>query len=60
MLWPPKPKVLHIALFMFFSFPLFAADCKKPSMPSADEWKQWLENIKLEVKITKDIQKLVH
>tara|TARA_B100000029_G_scaffold515367_1_gene621996 strand:+ start:1420 stop:2451 length:1032 start_codon:yes stop_codon:yes gene_type:complete len=47
---------IRIILLLFFSFPLFAADCKKPSMPSVDEWKQWLENIKLEA-ITKGISK---
>ena len=38
----------RIVFFILISFELFAGDCKKPEMPSNEEWNVWLNNIKLE------------
>ena len=38
----------RIILFFLISFQLLANDCKKPQMPSIEEWNSWLNNIKLE------------
>ena len=42
----------------FLSFNIFASDCKKPNMPSEDEWNTWLNKIKKEA-IEKGISKQV-
>ena len=40
--------LLSIAiLFSLISNQLFATDCKKPSMPSEEEWSSWIEEAKL-------------
>ena len=38
----------RIIFFVLISFKLLASDCKKPQMPSNEEWNVWLNNIKLE------------
>ena len=38
----------RIIFFILISFKLLANDCKKPQMPSFEEWNIWLNNIKLE------------
>jgi len=38
----------YIFIFSFFSLSLYASECKKPSMPSNEEWNIWLKNIKIE------------
>ena len=38
----------RIIFFILISFQLLANDCKKPQMPSIEEWNSWLHNIKLE------------
>ena len=38
----------RIIFFILISFQLLANDCKKPQMPSFEEWNSWLHNIKLE------------
>ena len=38
----------YLIFFLIFTFNIFAADCEKPKMPSADEWNSWLTNIKNE------------
>ena len=40
-------RTLIIALFLF-PISLFASECKKPEMPSMNEWNEWLNEIKLE------------
>ena len=40
----------RIIFFILISFELFANDCKKPEMPSNEEWNVWLNNIKSEAK----------
>jgi len=37
-----------IFIFLFISFNTFATECKKPQMPSNDEWNVWLNKIKEE------------
>ena len=37
-----------LLIIVFISFNLLASDCKKPDMPSEEEWKIWLDQIKLE------------
>ena len=37
-----------LLIFSLVSLNLYAAECKKPVMPSEIEWNTWLENIKLE------------
>ena len=42
--------IIFIFLGIYFSFSsyiLFAADCKKPTMPSNDDWEYWIEEAKL-------------
>ena len=39
---------LRIFFILLISFKIFAADCKKPDMPTDLEWSKWIENIKLE------------
>jgi len=39
---------LRIFFILLISFKIFAADCKKPDMPTSLEWSKWIENIKLE------------
>ena len=46
----------RIVFFILISFELFANDCKKPEMPSNEEWNVWLNNIKFEA-IQKGISK---
>ena len=48
--------ILFIFTFIFYSFNSFSADCKKPTMPSDDEWQQWLSIIKTEA-LNKGISK---
>ena len=48
--------LLKTIFFMFISLSLFAKDCPKPTMPSEDEWNNWLEEIKIEA-IEKSISK---
>ena len=38
----------RIIFFILISFELLANDCKKPEMPSNEEWNVWLNNIKSE------------
>ena len=38
----------YLFIFVLFTFNIYAADCEKPKMPSADEWNSWLTNIKNE------------
>ena len=40
--------VKFLIIFISISFSISAADCEKPKMPSDEEWKIWLNNIKLE------------
>ena len=39
---------LIFILFLFFSLDLFGAECKKPIMPTTQEWQLWLEGIRAE------------
>ena len=34
-------------LFVLLSYSLLAADCKKPTMPSDEDWKSWIKQIKI-------------
>ena len=40
--------ILFLIINIFFSFSLLASDCKKPTMPSLQEWETWLKGIKIE------------
>ncbi len=40
--------VKYLALFVFITFNIYAADCEKPKMPSDNEWNTWLTIIKKE------------
>ena len=40
--------IFRIIFFILISFQLLANGCKKPQMPSIEEWNSWLNNIKLE------------
>ena len=40
--------VISLGIFFVFSFnTLFASDCKKPTMPSDEDWLSWIEEAKL-------------
>ena len=39
---------LYFIITVFVSFNVLSADCKKPVMPSNDEWQLWLSEIKKE------------
>ena len=38
--------ILSIFFVNFIFIPIFAQDCKKPKMPSKEEWNKWIINIK--------------
>tara|TARA_Y100001970_G_scaffold285051_1_gene403750 strand:+ start:130 stop:1161 length:1032 start_codon:yes stop_codon:yes gene_type:complete len=38
----------RVIFILLISFNSFASDCKKPEMPSEDEWNIWLDNVKIE------------
>ena len=40
--------IRFIIFFIFISFKSYATDCEKPKMPTDEEWKSWLTNIKQE------------
>ena len=40
--------LLFFFSFIFFSFNLYSAECKKPEMPKEKDWQIWLKNIKIE------------
>ena len=50
------PLFLFFISIIFYSLNSFSADCKKPTMPSDDEWQQWLSIIKTEA-LNKGISK---
>ena len=39
---------LYFSITVLISFNVLSADCKKPVMPTKDEWQKWLSEIKKE------------
>ena len=42
--------IIILSLGIYFNFSLisiYAADCKKPKMPSSEEWNSWIEEFKI-------------
>ena len=39
---------IALLLFCLFSINTYASECKKPVMPSTEEWNNWLSKIKIE------------